>query len=900
MRRLTSGALALLAALVAAPARGHDVYVSIDNHTDYGWNDTVAHYEAAMLSELDFYLAQIDLTAGNRPSEQARFNADCWYYLYLYEQSRSTADFQRLIDAMTSRHVTVPLNPFVTLYGALPTEAAIRAGYYPGQIERRFGVSFAAAQDIENQTNPWGIASIWAASRVRYTWKGICGCATQAPYNNRIHEVFRWEGPDGQQLLMKWYQLASNDSWGGYAEARANRSAAGIQATIDHFRPRSPFVPLSGLFGVGWDDVNYRSTELVGLAQSWNAAHAGGDQVIVSDQIDYFEDVESQPVTLPVLRGGWGNDWDLWPAALSERTAITRRAVEQLRTAEALSAIVQAHDASYWRPRQVDLELGWLDYHKYYEHTWGAAGSVPLASVEDNKKGWAANFANAVQNIDAIATGRAAALFQTPSNEDRFAVFNPLAFERTDAADLPVSGSGPYVVHDVESGAEVPSQVISRSGGVFLRVLVSNVPSLGFRVYRYAPGAPQAFPQAATVSGATLESDRYRVTLGGRGQLTSAFDKAAGRELAGTVLNDFGSGTAGTPIVESAGPVSVTLAVDVGGTPPRRVRVTLIKDGDRIELQDELLANYRSLGTYRFAVNEASPALHFEEVGAIARPGLTVQGGDFLAGTRSDFMTLNHFVSFSEPSYTITLSNWDAFAMKVGNSSPTAFDLTRPEVSVLVTGNPAGSDFTDQGADARFLHRFAVQGAAAGYSGARAMRMSLAHQNPLRALALGRGQAGPLSAPSGSFLSSSAPNVAIMAFKPTEENDRGLLVRLWELDGTATTTTLDVSGFAPTQAFETTLIETDRAPAPLAGGRMTVSIGANELKAFRFLPSRSQTTTDGGAPEPDAGTGEADAGDSQPPNGCHCAMTGSGTALWALFLLIAGAALGRRGTGARG
>lgn len=53
MRRLTGGALALL----------------------YGWNDTVAHDEASMPSELDFYLAQIDLAAGNRPLEQARFQA---------------------------------------------------------------------------------------------------------------------------------------------------------------------------------------------------------------------------------------------------------------------------------------------------------------------------------------------------------------------------------------------------------------------------------------------------------------------------------------------------------------------------------------------------------------------------------------------------------------------------------------------------------------------------------------------------------------------------------------------------------------------------------------------------------------------------------------------------------
>lgn len=832
--------LILALALAAMPPRGaeaHRVYLANDNHTDYGWNDTVEHYDAAMLSEIDYYLNRIDATAGNPPAEQARFNADCWYYLYLYQQHRSAAQFQRLIDALRTGHITVPLNPFVVLYGALPTEAAIRAGYYPGRMQRQHDVPFLIGQYIENQTSPWGLASLWAGSQARYTWKGICGCVTQAPYDDRTEEVFRWQGPDGKELLMKWYALVSNSSSGGYAEARDNLSQEAIQSTIDRFAARAPFLPLSGLFGGGWDDVGYETTAFVDLARAWNQAHPGGDQVVVSNGVDYFQELEFHAGSLAVQRGGWGNDWDLWPAALAKRTAQTRRGIERLRAAEALSAVVHWMDTSFWPSRRAGLEAAMVDYFKYFEHSWGTTGGVPLSSMVTNKKAWAQHVDDAAGALDQDAAGALASAFAVP-DEDRFVVVNPLGFARTDIADLPIAGGGPYTVTDVSTSTEVPSQVITRAGQTYLRIRAADVPSLGYRTYRYTSAAPAALPDAATITASRIESDRYRVDLGARGELTSVLEKTAGQELAGPGgLNDFESGGGGVPAAENVGPVSATLRLDVAGTPNRRVRVTLLRDVDRVEIENEITEPYTGTGTYRFNVNFPAPAIRFEEVGAIARPGLAAQGGDFLPGTRADYMTLNHFVSFADGGYTVSLSNRDAFAMQVGNSTPAAFDLPASFVRVLALGNPSSSEIADQGGDASFLHRFALRGAAGAVSAAAAMTMSLAHQNPLRAIPLPRNQAGALSASTRSFLSVSAANVVVTAFKPAEEGERGLIVRLWELGGSATDFTIDASAFAPSAAYETSLIETDLAAAPLAAGVISAAIGANEIKTYRFVPA---------------------------------------------------------------
>jgi alpha-mannosidase len=836
-------ALGLVGLLVlgASPASAHSIYLMNDNHTDYGWNATTAVYEAAMLGEIDYYLDRIDATSGNAPAEQARFNGDNWYYLYLYEQNRSPAQFQRLIARMLDGHITFPLNPLVELYGALPTEAAIRAGYYPGRIERAHGVQFLLAQQEEDATIPWGVAQIWAGSRAKYTWRGVCECFHLAPYQNRTDEVFRWQGPDDSEVLMKWYQPPGDTgrTYGGYAEARDNLSPSALQAAIDRFSARPPFVPITGLFGAGWDDVSYQTDSVWQTVQSWNAAHPGGDRAVMSNGVDYFLDLENYRGQLNTVRGGWGSDWDAWPAKLAAEVSRCKRAFEKLRTAEALSVLAQWSSPAFWGANQPLIEAATLDLTKVFEHNW-ADGGVSVPYIVANKKAWTADLESKVDTVYGNAVAQVRTLFRTP-DEDRIVVFNPLGFPRTDFADLPVADNGPYVVTDLEDGTEVPSQVVTVGGSPALRVLASNVPALGYRTYRYAAGTGTAFPGAASIAGNTISNGRYSVTFGTRGDVTSLVDVATDRQLAGSGLNDFGSGSAGPPTAVDVGPVSATLIADVAGMPARRVSLTLFATPiDRVTIDDEILQNYTATSYYRFNMNLVDPVLHFEEVGAIARTGLVAEGGDFQPGTRADVMTLNHFVELADEDYVITLSNSDAIDFRQGASTTSTFDLGTPEVDVLALGivSPVSGDITTQGGDSYFHHGFAMRGRPGAFDGADAMRFSLAHQNPLVALALPRNQmTAPLTSVTRGFALVNAPNVVVTAFKPAEESERGFLVRMWELSGQPANFAADVSAFSPQAVVPTSLIETDIGTATLnADGTFPVAIDANEMKTYRFVP----------------------------------------------------------------
>ncbi len=208
-----------------------------------------------------------------------------------------------------------------------------------------------------------------------------------------------------------------------------------------------------------------------------------------------------------------------------------------------------------------------------------------------------------------------------------------------------------------------------------------------------------------------------------------------------------------------------------------------------------------------------------------ADPGFesVADGGDFLPGTRASRMTLNHFVDFEDSGYHVVLSNRDAYAMQVNNSTNSTFDLTGDEVKVVVMEQALGAGTSDQGGDSLFIDRFAIRGVDAPFDAAEAMRTSLAHQNPLHVIDLPRNQTGPLAAPTASLLSVSSNHVVVTAFKPAEDPGQGFVIRAWELGGQAQAFSVDASAMSTNIAWHTSLVETDIAWVAVTDGVETDS-----------------------------------------------------------------------------
>jgi alpha-mannosidase len=840
--------LIIIASAIAFPgsalADHKRVFMAPDDHTDYFWTATADQYSVAFTQMLDYYLNQADATKGEPSNLQSRFSADGSLWIKEYAKNKNVADFQRLVDALKDGHISAPLNPLVITYGGVPAEAVIRSMYYPGQLERRHGLDFPLAIAMENAGMAYGLGALWAGAGAEYSWKGVCDCPSLVPnLGSRAKEIYNWVGPDGSRILMKWNSLhgPGNESLGGYAEARRPTEALSYVTSDAGFATRYPYNTI-GVFGQGWDD--FTTTNL--LVQQMCKANTDPNRTcIVSDSTDFFREFDAlYGAVIPAVSASFGNEWDLSPASMAEVSARVKRSLEALRSAEALSTLVALRDPSFLEGRDVARDRAFLDLGLYFEHDFenggpGVAGAVRIAW----QRQVAAEIESYANTLTTDASRALGTLIQKTGTNPRFFLFNSLSWKRTDVADIPYTGALPVHVLDLTTGLEIPSQVVGAGASQSLRVQAPDVPSVGYKVFEIQPGAGQTFSNSPTASAGTgaMENEYYRLTVSPRGAVTSFVDKRIGnREFAGTAggfgLNDLGSAT-GSLAVENAGPVSVTLRATSASPLSHTTRITLTRGSDRVAIQNEITQNFGGTREWRFSVNEANPEVRHEEVGAVLLAKLTAQGGAYSAtNARYDYLTLNHFADMTGSDGTgVTLSNADAYFMRIGNSSVTTLDTATPQLSVLAGGSlrPA-NPIVNQAGDSYLLQRFALQSHGA-YDQPRAMRFALEHQNPLVGGTVTGGTAYPQN--SYSYLTVSDPTVLLWSLKPAEEGiGEGVIARLWNLTAAPKSFSLALSE-PIARAKAVTHIETDRGNAAVSAGALTATAAQNQLLSFRLFPA---------------------------------------------------------------
>lgn len=837
---LAAASLSWLSAEGAAQRR---FYIAPDDHTDYFWSGDDVAYRAAFLRMTDYYLGKMDSTQGNTPDHQMRWSCDGSLWMWEYERNRTPQQFDRFISRLRDGRLSVPLNPLVLVQGGSPAEAVLRGMYYPGLIERRHNVRFPLAIAMENQTLPLGLPSLWAGSGAKYSWKGVCNCATDVPgLNDRDREIYYAQGRDGSRVLMKWNSLYTNNQmFGGYSEAFDPIQSILFAEGNPTFNAKYPY-PVVGIFGAGWDALEYLSDEFVTVAQQNSNANR---RVIVSNTEDFFRDFEQNYGTaLQSYSAAFGNDWDILVASMPEVSSKIKRATEKLRSAEAMATLVALDDPKFMAGREPERDQAMMNLGLYFEHDWTADGPVSRtvrANWSRSVQRQVSAYVDDLYNDARLELGKR---ISRSGSEQRFFVFNPLSWQRTEFADLPLPAHMRKArAVDLATGLEVPSQIVRNGPAYVLRIIVPNIPSLGYKTFEIRGGNDTVTPDAATVTGSTMENEFYRLTLSPDGSITSLIDKTrSNREVVrvvdGLTLNDLGGNNTGTVRVESAGPVSVTLLAISSSPVPHTTRVTLYRNSRRIDISNEITQTFSGVRSWNYSFNLNSPDLWHEEVGAVIRAKLLANGGHYSPrNARYDWLTMNHFADMSDGAgnFGVTVSNWDNYFMRLGDSSVSTLDTSSSRIAILAGGQTEGPNLgiPNQGGDSHFLQRFALTTHGA-YSQTDAMKFSLEHQNPLVAgMIAGTGthdRAYPEVA--FSFLNISSPDVLLWALKPAEDGiENGIVTRFWNQRNSAQAPNVTLNR-PITSATRTTHIETPIAPAAIAGGVMPISIDQQKIQTY--------------------------------------------------------------------
>lgn len=862
-----------------AAAQPRRIYVANDTHNSLMWNANIPDTQAAYLAMTDYYLDQMDATATADPRWRSKFFMDSAYWLYTIDRATDPAAATRrarVEQRLRDGSFTVAANTVIPTFGGMSAEMVLRSMYYAGAWERRVGGGYRVriANHMENQVHPWGVASLWAGCGVKYSWKGVCDCVTRLPGSgNRELPIYYQTGPDGQRVLVKWYPLmGSNQSIGGYSEAF---SIPGAVAALDSVFSAGQFpngsaypYQVAGAFGRGWDFLTNFTTEFVTQPPMLTTT---AREVVTSNVQDFFEDFEARyGPQVPSQSVSFGNEWDTYPASLQEVAAGHRRAVDKLRSAEALAVVASILNPNFMNGRDAARSEANVAIALSRDHDWTADGAISRAQWAQYQRD---NLATIRSYVDTLQDDAIAAISRdvpaSASGNPRFWVFNPPgSWSRTDAADLPAPPfAPPFHVIEVESGAEVPSQSVVVDGQAKVRIWATSVPTVGYKTYEIVPGAGQVFagaPTAQLIDASTgrLTNDAYIVTLSGRGAITSLLLQGSLQQFAaqtGLQLNDLGPGS-GAVTIENAGPVSATLVASATGPLARTVRVTVYRPTtavyQRIDIENRITQNFTDVREIAFGFEPLSPSspqsLHWhEEVGGIGIADTTGPGIYSTRQARYDYLTFNNFVAgqLGGANKQYLLANADSLFFRLGNSTVSTPDFKSPLVRALLGGQIDGPNLgiPAQGGDSLFIQRYAlVAGGSSGSDLAAAMSIALDMKQPL-IVGPALGSASSRLPGARYSLIAGSPSVMTWSLKPAEEGwfspDGPITLRVWNMNERIaqpvppTSFTVQFPGSPVTRIVSSTHLETidpSITPTPtLAAGQGTIALARQQLRTVR-------------------------------------------------------------------
>jgi alpha-mannosidase len=807
----------ILIFLIPSVLFGQDVplkrlYLGNDTHVDLMYNGTEERWSQLILDMADFYLKLGEQTSKEKTEIQSKWNYDCAYWLWVLEHKTSPEYFQRIIAQLKNQQASVPYNFTLPIYGASTAESVLRSFYYGGYLERKFGIDVDLAVCQENATIPLGLTSLWAGSGAKYSWKGVCNCATKTLTKGvRNHEIYWCKGLDNQKVLMKWY---SNFGWnaelGGYSEM-LEPTLAVIQMDTMTNTKRYPY-RIAGAFGRGWDNmINYA------YDMQWGVNHRTrpGTKVFLSNELDFFKDFENTyGKKLPSETLAYGNEWDLLPASLMNVSGGIRRSMEELRNAEAMAAIVSKTNPNAFDNLKDLKKDAFFAVSVISAHGWTIDGPITKPQFTD----WARIQTQRIKTYTNQLTKQSAELLaaqiQKISVNESFFAFNSLNWYRNDVVDYAYDKSKNIVVKSLETSQTVPHQFITKNNVNYLRIFAENIPSVGYKVFEIINNQPIKrqnklfFKQKGNV----FETNLYKITIANSGAIISLIEKKSGKEFAKKTndryLIDMGGALKeGKLELENVGEVSFTIKATSSSNLKHVSSITLFKKSPRIQIENQINQNFGKpeYWSYSFDINQ--PEVWHEEVGAVIKAKYSSQGGHYADQmSRVDHLSLNHFVNVSNANQNVTISDLDCLFMKLGNSESQKLDTASAQINVLIGGQideNLNLGVKKQGGDSLFLQNYALLPQVGVFNQTDAMKFALEHQNPIVSSTITGGKL--YSGSQYSFLKTDNKDLILWTLKPGE--DGGVAARFWSMAQISTETNV-IFTESPTSATNATHVET--------------------------------------------------------------------------------------------
>jgi alpha-mannosidase len=812
-------------------AAGWTIYIANDACSDYTWGFNEEQSRRAYADVVRAHLDEMQRTDHEKPENQDRYN------LSITQEADAFVEYyperkQELIRRIKEGRISVGPVYNNALWGFQSSESVIRTFYPARRLERDWGIPLSIAQHIEQPGLPWGAASILAASGFQWLSAPFLDYdSTFSQLNNPT--LFVWEGPDGATVKVVMDNFASHKAnyvQGAYILKDPKRIS---EEWLPHYTQLKDY-PVRAILASGThgDNNPTNGNRAAGFAEAiiqYNSQSAPHAKLVNATLPMFFAAVDKAHPALPTLRGDFGHSWDLWPVTLAKYAAGARIGEHALLAAETLLACASSAAPSVIAATREEREKAEWNWIMVADHAWNGTDTANKNVNAELRRRWSEELNRLARDLNQKAW-TAAGLTPDPTF---LTIFNSLSSPRADLVRI----EAPEGVAGVALGAkDIPAQIVDEDGDRVLYFVSPAIDGFAFATLQTKPKLAKTIRPALLRASATeLESPRYRLRIHtATGGIASLIDKSTGKEL---LVNGTGH-TIGQTVffdgkehqlsnvrsaVEAIGPVLARLKV-TGLTEGIEVatHLTVYAELDRVDLDIRIhkpVTTQEHRVTQMFPVSAPDAEEHLDTMGAVERPKLQPDG-DLLPGADTRRFAVQGFVDTSVPGGSgVTVASLESFALRrdLGNG-----------ITFEALGNDQNykESTRDQHGVTDFQFRYSLRAHAGAYNNAEIVGWSRAVSTPLLAAF------GKVSSDSKPTATLDPRRAIALAFKPAEE--RGHLLRIWEIAGRSGPTEIRLSGYR--DAILTDLLERDLNPLPIHDGHITLDLRANGFAAVRLIP----------------------------------------------------------------
>ena len=582
---LTIGGDILKKSIQLEKRKKYNLHIMLLNHTDVGYTHPQPICEELHCNTLD------DVLKMCKDYPDFHWTIETTWQLEAYEKLRSKEKFKELIALIKEGRIALsPIytNPFT---GWVSEEEMLRSLDKAIEYKNKYGITFTGAvyNDVPGQS--WFLPQVLSKAGVKFLAEGINEVYGDYKLQRTLPKIFKWEAADGSRVVTylneaynegRSYGLESNDLF--TVEQR-------IWERINKLEARN-YQPDIVLINTSFSDNSILAAHQYHLAMRWNEQYEYPK--FISSDVNKFASALINSKTydeLPVLKGDWTSNWDIFYQGEFERNKKARWSQHQLLSAEKLSTLSNLLDSAK-RPMNLEISEAYRNMLQFSGH--GSGLEFGYGSPEDNKltmdyrENYVDNASLGTKSVLLKALHRISKQEESLDAEGLF-VFNTLSWKRNDLVEVqyPFDSSPEYDVIDAETNKAIPSSRKDHRQYFVAR----DLPSFGYKKYLLKPkSVVKELTSELKKTANSIENKFYKITFNtNRLSVTSIIDKKSGKEL----INNKSSFEFAAPTIEKfqlnqnhSSILGSKISYEIIDESPVRITLRIIRENDVIETID--------------------------------------------------------------------------------------------------------------------------------------------------------------------------------------------------------------------------------------------------------------------------------------------------------------------------